>query len=276
MWVGDLDGDGLSEVLFARRHATTIGEDALICFDNSGHERWRFRPGRTVRVVGGAYPSLFGVQAFAVAVVNGKPLIVLSSFHHPYAPAQIALLDVKGHLIGEYWHFGHLSEVLFADVEGKGHPLIYLGGINNQLKHATLVVLDPTSLLGLRQASNGPFLDMPKAVEHTLQLFERSLMNQRLESYNGVRFIERMPNGLLIHVLERFGSTPGHATVMYHLDSNLGLQQVGASDQFMNDVARLNQEGMLPTTADADLQRLAKAYHEAIKILHPVLSSLFD
>ncbi len=49
-WIGDLDGDGRNEVLFAPHPLTSQQESTpLICYDDRGVERWRFVNRRHVR-----------------------------------------------------------------------------------------------------------------------------------------------------------------------------------------------------------------------------------
>lgn len=220
-----------------------------------GRERWRYAPGRSVQTRAGSYPPPFSVRALAVTKLGDRMIIALSSSQHPYAPAQVSLLSGDGKLLGEYWHFGHLPHIDFATREG--HPLLYLGGISNNEHAATLIVLDPMLMHDVRQASNGPFLGIERLKENARILFPRSTMNQRFESYNGINMIEVVPEGLNIHDQERFGNGIGLTTIIYHLDPNLRLKDIGASDLFT-----LDHEHLLPSpgTMQEEITRLTTAY----------------
>jgi hypothetical protein len=264
IWIGDLDGDRSPEVLFGRRDIVESGGEALICYSNDGQERWRFTPGRTVNTDKAEYAPPYGIHSLAVAHLNGEPVIALSSYQYPYAPAHVALLDRQGRALGVYWHFGHLPETVFVDLVGRGRPFLYLGGISNQNHAATLVVLDPQSLRGECQGPDGPFRDIPRRPEHARILFPRSQMNERFEPYNGVSSIDAMGQGLMVHVRERYPQASGELTAIYQLDRELGLKQLGASDKFTSEQARLHREGTLSLAAGAELDRLADLYRRSL------------
>lgn len=263
IWIGDLDGDRAAALLFGRTDMNPTGQHTLICYSLTGVERWRFVPAATLRTAHGAYAPPYGIHAVAVAKVDGKNVIAVSSYHYPYAAARITLLDAHGQVLGSYSHFGHLSQMVFADLQGNGHPLLYLGGISNRDHAAVLISLDPAAMRGDTQGPNGPFLNIPKLPERVRILFPRSQMNERFELYNAVIVIDVLGKSLLVHVLERFGSSPGFPTLMYHLDPSLRLTAVAPSDAFTVDQARHYQERRLPLAGGAELDRLAKAYRQA-------------
>lgn len=255
VWIGDLDGDGTPEVLFGRRNAIPSGDDALICFSVSGRELWRFSPGRTVQTKAGTYPPPYSVRALAVTKLDGRTVIALSSSQNPNAPAQISLLTADGKILGEYWHFGHLPHLMFH--EQSGRTLLYLGGIHNSDSTATVIVLDPMLLRGVRQGNNGPFLGIERLTETESVVFPRSRMNERFESYNGVEHFESVNGGLTVHVQERYGTGHGVTTLMYNLDYGLRLREIGPTDLFI-----LDHKNLLPSagSADEELVRLTNAY----------------
>ena len=100
LWIGDLDGDGRPEVLFAARGIAPAGEDALICYAADGRERWRYVPGRSVQTSEGSYPPPLSVRALAVTKLGDRMIIALSSSHYPYAPSQVSLLSGDGKVLG--------------------------------------------------------------------------------------------------------------------------------------------------------------------------------
>ena len=142
-WFGDLDADGETEMIFAPR--TKSGSPLpLICYSQRGDEKWRFQPGRKVATPAESFAPIFVVRRFAVfAPSPGRQVVAVSSHHYLYYPNQVALLSPGGKVLREYWHSGRLAWLETADFEGDGVKEIYLGGISNANRAATLVVLDP-------------------------------------------------------------------------------------------------------------------------------------
>jgi hypothetical protein len=150
-WIGDLRGDGRTEVLFVDA-PWTHGERShvLICYSDRGEELWSFTPGKSVATTTASFAPPFTVLRFLVSPMGrGRPnSIVVSSAHFLQYPTQVALLSSNGQLEREYWHAGRFTELGIADLDGDGVNEIYLGGVNNARHQATLVVLDPDKFSG--------------------------------------------------------------------------------------------------------------------------------
>lgn len=71
---------------------------------------------------------------------------MVSSYHFPYFPNVVTLLSADGTVLREYWHAGHLPQLVLADLDGA--TKIHAGGANNARKAVTLVVLDPDTMGG--------------------------------------------------------------------------------------------------------------------------------
>ncbi len=261
LWVGDLDGDGHQEVLYGRRDNEHREKDGLYCYGSNGKLRWTFQPRRTVRTSTTPYPPPYGFHA--LVVLQHPTRVAVSSYHYPFTPAQVAILDPQGRVLGEYWHFGHLSD-LVADSR-QGQERLYLGGIDNRKQAATFISLDPRRLTGVTQSGDRPFLDLPAFPGETKFLFPRSEINQAYELYNGVHRIDMLAEGPLVHTSERL-RPPVTSSVLYQLDHQLHLLRVGLSDRFVKDQQQLHETGPVHLTPDAEAQRLATAYRQTV---HP-------
>jgi hypothetical protein len=189
-WFGDLDGDGHTDVLVlyqpavdSRSHSTT-----LICYSDRGKEKWRWMPGRVLPELEGNPPTFVTTGLAVLNATNKSPRrIVLSSFHDPLYPDQIALLDSKGKTLSEYWHSGHLEHLTLADLDGDGKQEIVATGISNGYHEATLVVLDPEKVFGASTEAARPEIQihgMGAANERLRLLFPRSDLNRTLSVYN--------------------------------------------------------------------------------------------
>lgn len=235
-WFGDLEGNGRTEILFLyhpsvnpRSHSTT-----LICYTDRGDERWRWTPGRALPEISYS-PAVFETLAFAVTrTTRGSGArIVLSSYHLPYYPNQIAVVNSNGKLISEYWHSGHLDYMNLADIDGNGKEEIVASGISNGYRQATLVVLDIDQVSGASVETARPELQlhgMTAARERFRILFPRSDLNKTLSVYN--RALEpEIKNGRIQIPVNECDQKPD-CEVYYEFDNQFKLLSVKASDGF--------------------------------------------
>jgi len=236
MWFGDLDGDGRSEVLFlynpagtAMSHSTT-----LICYSDRGKEKWRWHPGKVLPELEGT-PSIF--QIINLAVLKAKPgeprRIVVSSYHMPFYPHQIAMVDANGKTVSEYWHSGHFDFLTLADLDGDGREEIIASGISNGYRQATLVVLDTNRVFGASTEVARPDIQlhsMGVAAERVRLLFPRSDMNKILSVYNQGNDVIVANGKTRLAVLEC--SQHPSCQIWYEFDRNFHLILAEADDQF--------------------------------------------
>lgn len=159
-WAGDLDGDGAREllVLDAQEHRSGL-HDRLLCFSERGELRWTFRPGRKVSTRKEPFEPPFRTMDFEIVRLGqgrGSAVLVVS-VHEPYYPQQTALISPAGKPLREYWHSGHLLGVAAGDMDRNGTDEIYLAGVSNGYKAATLVVLDPLTMDGASLEANADY-----------------------------------------------------------------------------------------------------------------------
>jgi len=253
-WVGDLDGDGHPEVLFAA-FSTKMGQPMVYCYDHSGTERWRFAPGGSAS----SFPEEFRPPYFplnlAVFRVGGAVRIAVASVHHVWFPSQIALLSSDGRLLREYWHAGNLQFLAVADWAGTGKPLLYAGGISNAHNAATLVTLDPEDFGGTAREEN-PKYQLPGAPpgEIARVLFPRSCISKAKEPYNGVQSLQVRPNGLIVAVMEEafFPSA-----VMHTFDPDGRYRGAGLSSNYAARHNELEREKLLDHHLNAEQETAA-------------------
>jgi hypothetical protein len=234
-WFGNLDGKGHSDVLFLYlpavnpiSHSTT-----LICYSDRGQEKWRWTPGRELPELAGN-PATYRTVAFGVLKAPpGQPSrIVVSSYHVPEYPHQIAILDANGKKLSEYWHSGHLDYLTLADLDGDGRQEIIAPGISNGYRQATLIVLDPDRLSGASTEAARPEIQlhgMGVPQERIRLLFPRSDLNKALSVYNqsGEATVDHGRTRLAVSECQSQG-----CEIWYAFDKNFDLVAVEASDQF--------------------------------------------
>jgi hypothetical protein len=227
IWFGDLEGKGHTSVLFSylpaaspQSHSTT-----LICYSDRGKEKWRWTPGRELPEVQGT-PATYKTQALRVLKATEKrpPRIVVSSWHDPWWPNQMAILDSSGKTISEYWHSGALDNMVLADLDGGGREEIIATGISNGYHQATLVVLDPDRAFGASTEAARPELQihgMGFAQERLRLLFPRSDLNRALSQFN--RATEPTVGSGIIRLSVQECTSPRGCPVWYEFDNNFHL-----------------------------------------------------
>jgi hypothetical protein len=150
IWIGDLDGDGHTSVLFLYQPATDpkLHSTTLICYSDKGKEKWRWTPGRNLPELD-SIPSIYITMGIAVLKAPpGQPRrIVVMSRHFIYCPTQIAIVSATGKTLSEYWHSGHLWQFILASMGSDRREEILAFGISNGYHQATLLMLAPTKFL---------------------------------------------------------------------------------------------------------------------------------
>lgn len=242
VWFGDVNDDGKAETLFTIVHSTEGAEaGVLVCLSNQGLEEWRFTPGRRVHTATEYFSSHYRIMRVAVApLVHQYPkAILVVSYNYPDYPTQVALLSPRGDLLREYWHsgdlggdFGSCEWLRIADLNRDGKNEIYLGGVNNAYKQATLVVLDPETMGGASVEENPAYQlqGFAPGKEIGRVLFPRSCINRIKHEYNGVIDLYSDGGSLSVSVMEEM--TPPASALFYDLDAALRLRSFRTSDSF--------------------------------------------
>ena len=248
IWFRDLEGRGQISVLFAYSPGTSQRplSSTLICYSDRGKEKWRWTPGRDLPELNGN-PAAFMTMALEVLKATSKrpPRIVVASVD-PWWPGQIAVLDVNGKTMSEYWHSGGLPYLTLADLDGDGREEIVLTGVANGYDHqATLVVLDPDRVSGASTEVRPEFQihGMGVAREKLRLLFPRSDLNRAgLFTYNYA--IEPAARGAKLQVnVEECPGLKG-CSIRYEFDRNFHLITANAGgDEFRNAHNRLYAQG---------------------------------
>ena len=148
--IRDVDGDGRNEVLFAvQKRDDAYGEGRLYCYDSRGKKRWHFEAGREMRFGGRTFSPDYRIYGFGLHDFNGdgRQEVIVISYHYPQWPCQLAVLDSKGTLIGEFWNSGFLNDLAFPDLDGDGREEMIVAGVNNEYGPC-LIVFDPAHVAG--------------------------------------------------------------------------------------------------------------------------------
>ena len=254
-WVGDLDGDGRSEVLFAPHPVSAAQESTpLICYNYRGGERWRFANRQPVRTRAEEFTPIFGLARFLVTPGGAglANVVLAASTHYLYYPSQVVLLAPDGRLLHEYWHSGHLNQLQAADLDNDGKTEFYLAGINNAWHAATLVVLDQDHFTGASQepqATDYQLLDFEPGTERSRIIFPRSCLNTTFDPYNPVATFSVNYGEIVLQTMELIG--PG-AGIFHHLSPDFRQHRVVVSDSYRVEYQRAKAAGQLAQSCKPD------------------------
>lgn len=259
----DLDGDGLPEVLFTyprMKHPNVVPTMTLYCFSHTGEVLWTFEPGRAVSDGTERLEPPFFISNVQVIPTRGTegPWIVVSSNHYLSHPDQIAVLDRRGKLVGEYWHSGHLLAMSHADVDGDGIEELVLGGVDNGTRTATLLVFDPRHVSGARQYDfKTPFQlqGFGPGTEKAMVLFPRSDLVDP-DGFNEIFKLDTTPTRIMVKVTEsRYADD--HSSIIYEFDYHLALLGVTPLPEFLQAQRERYNQGILSHPwSNAELQNL--------------------
>ena len=162
--------------------------------------------------------------------------------------SEVALVDLNGQILREYWHTGHFSALKLADLDSDGRPEIYLAGISNGYKCATLVALDPDTFTGAsREDPDYQLMDLPAPRETARVLFPRTVINRALLPYNVPKQIRCTAGRLSVDVAELLPGSEFPAATFFYFGPRLRLLDVGIADANYTAYQHMHAKGLLPT-----------------------------
>jgi hypothetical protein len=252
----DVDDDGAVEVLFGVRPSCTDcpGQQKVYCFSAAGAVKWTFDTGREVKTeTGQVIPNSFAITSVVVGPLGrgGRKAVLVISVHNSEEFSQVCLLSPTGERTQEYWHAGHVGNmpdaVAIGDPGGAGSNLLFLSGISNPRRAATLVVLDPAAMSGAswEDAPRDRLEGFPTAKETVRIFFPRSRANLASGSlYNRGRQITLRAGFIGVETQENWAND--NASINYSIKpSDFTVYQVGFADSFRMFQARLRTEGKI-------------------------------
>lgn len=257
-WFGDLDGDGSNEMLFIQfQPLRQSGVDRLLCYSRSGKLEWSFAAGRKVASGKEQFDPPFHLTGFRLVKLGpGKGLAVLAlAVHSLYYPTQAALLSPHGKLLREYWHSGQVFRSAVGDLDADGRDEIYLGGVSNGYKSATLVVLDPLTTGGASREENSDYqlegFDPPHEVARVLLPVSRPARG--ISPYNVVEHVRLTQSEIALEVLEDPVLGPSASLATYfHFSPRLELLRAGAAGSYEHALRLAGRPGEHLTAQDLE------------------------
>ncbi len=230
----DLDGDGTIETVCRYHPDDQFPDQRLYCFDQrtAASGGYSGPPHHSLIWQGVRRPVLHFADPGHTAGQNWAPQDHHKQQHHWSFPDQVAVLDYRGRLIGEYWHHGHLPHLLLLDLNGDGKLRLIAAGLNDSpgYKRATLLIFDPDHVSGssLRIDGTPDFDDMTAGSEQTVVFFPKTRISQTAE-FNRVVEVSVFGSGTMaVHVCE--GIREDLPYVVYEFAKGIRLQDLTFSD----------------------------------------------
>jgi hypothetical protein len=264
-WVGDLDGDGKVETLFAHRFPQEANlNTSLYCFSQEGRLKWRFVPGRVVRDAVREYSPIYLISGFVITTGPGGELRVVVISPNVYGfPNQVAVLDKNGQLVGEYWHTGHLLFIAKADLDGDGSEEVLLAGVNDGQHRATLMVFDPRKVSGASVQAAGDETQLQgfsPGSQKAEVLFPQSDISKGLQKFNRVSDLAVTDKTITAVVVESVTTDPPSPYIIYELSYQLEVRSLMPSSRLENQHRELERLGLLDHSfSSKELEPLKKA-----------------
>jgi len=248
-WVEDIDGDGRKELLFCHHYDGGPHGD-LICFSDTGREKWRFTPGRSADSFPEDLRPPYVADRLRVFRHKGQVRILVSSIHHTYFPSQLAMLDNQGKLLREYWHSGHIREFRAVEWPEYPAPVIVVAGIANGYKAADLVVLLPSEFGGASREES-PEHQLPGGPPRELArlLFPVSCVTRVSVPFNQPSSLRVHGPSLEVGINENSG-LDRNPVVLYTFRPDWSLASVGLSSMYESAHSSLQQRGILAHSLD--------------------------
>jgi len=244
--IKDINHDKLNETLFSVQTTDGLKAGILYCIDSKGTKLWEFRAGREIQLGPQVFSSDFVIIAVDIVDLNndGNMEIVVISHVREDSPTQVAVLNLEGVLLREYWNVGQFNDYAFEDLNDDGRREILLVGQNNAYRRPCLVVLDVNSMKGI-SPSKMPFEcpELAKGSEIYYLLFPLS----ELDLFNnpGIALCNiNILSNRHIKVETTFSN------VIYELNFKLELEYITLSHIFERKYNDAYREGKLKTALD--------------------------
>ncbi len=246
--IRDLDGDGWNETLYS----PLSDEDMSICriflLNRRGKEIGEFEMGRPVRANGTDFLPESVISGLQAVDVNADGAMEIIAFSHARmdSPTRIVVLDLKLNLLGEYWHFGQVSDFKVEDLDGDNRPeIICCGQYNGPQEGPCFFILDPNRLGGAapHPSSEAMFPEVDPGTERLyVALPLTPLEALKVPGVAALRLDILKSGGIWVHI-----DVDGAS---YHFDFQGRLQSIVLGDYFERTYQTAVKSGLLPGLPD--------------------------
>lgn len=244
--VGDVDGDGRSEVL-VNLNAEDRAERKLYCFEADGTLRFVHQPTGSRRFGDDVYGEPWlAFRAFVTRGEDGRRRLWAIFTHNLMFPATLRELDPRdGKVRQEYWSNGYVEAV--QEAVWAGRRVLLVGGTNNDFRAASLAVFPVDAVAGSTPAVQPGYAcrDCAPGGPETLFVFPTvCAARQGQAGVHGV-WVES-GDRLRVTVAQPIGPSEGDLVAIYYtLDPDGSLVSADISQEFRAVHARIEREGIV-------------------------------
>ena len=246
--ISDLDGDGRNETLYSPLSKEDKDICRIILLNRRGKRIEQFEMGRPVWADGTLFPPESVIGGLQVADVNadGAMEIIALSHTRMESPTRLVVLDLKLRLLGEYWHFGQISDFKVEDLDGDDRPeIICCGQYRGPQEGPCFFILDPNRLGGAapHPSSKGMFPEMDPGTERLyIALPLTPLEALKAPGVAALRLDILKSGSIWVHI-----DVDGAS---YHFDFQGRLQSIVLGDNFERTYQTAVKSGLLPRLPD--------------------------
>jgi hypothetical protein len=250
--VSDLDKDGKNEIItILPLNSQEARGKFLYILDYKGNlilkkefdENFRFRDQR--------YFPDFHTDNLLIYEHDGNEKNEIFIFvGHLHQPCKLIRLDYKGNILGEYWHFGGIPQMILMDLNKDGKKEIVMGGIEDIEHNAALLALDPSRIIGKTESSQTKgFGYKTSEAEISYIRFPNPEFVDALNSRSVIIHINPVNDTILItsYKLAHFQNEYGQEySLLYYFGLDLKLKSVMVNDVSQSAHLNLIKSGKLP------------------------------
>ena len=249
--IKDINHDKRAEVLFSIQTQDEADEGRLFCFNHRGITLWEFQAGGMKRFgeeIFSADYRIHGIDVYDLEGDGNLEIVIIAS-HRFFFPTQLAVLDAKGHILGEYWNAGHLADIAFVDLNEDGEKEILAAGINNEYTTGCLVVFDWNQVKGSSpQGKDFLCQECMKGTAKHYILFPRTDVDQLEKPVEAIDMIYPLKTKQI--------AVKTQLTAIYYIfNYNLELQDVHLSHLFKQKHRLACFEGKIQSKLDAEYEK---------------------
>jgi hypothetical protein len=269
--ITDLDGDGKNEVVATLRGlpGEPTNTFSLCIFSANAQLISRATVDHPVQFRGKTSADThLGYGLDIIDPGRGAKKEILCRAFTAWSPCAVVRYSSDGELLGEYWHYGHLTHMLAVDSLQQGNHLILIAGTDDVndtaggTRFAVVGLLDPKDIVGLSEATTTPgFGYVPSNAERALTQFPNTQLNLTFHSKASVHSVNLNACDSARFASVWWNTTIGseHLMLEYLLRRDLSVVDIRPSDDFLYGFPTLQKEAKLPPSAPLKIASDLKA-----------------
>ncbi len=244
---------GASGMTVVPIRSATAGEhspmsDALVAFDRSGRQLWRFAPTNVLHCGSETFSGPWNVSAMVIASDLARPRVWISYTHQTWWPSLLFEIDEQGHASLRYLQSGWIRNL--TEWRSPRGTFLGVGGVLNQyqLPSAALVDLDAGPSATPSDDPRFRCQEAPTGTPARMFLFPNlDLLGP--STYAMATMLKPLVDGLQIELDE------GGGGALFELDNALHVRSFSLADHYWSQHRDLEARGAMRHTSDACPER---------------------